>query len=166
MGVEMVSKKKRIVHPNNNPFGGGASTKDRKAAKLAARRGVSRRVVRVAMGWKIEETAAGLKRRSPDTWRTYDAAELAMDDGYQMPALPVVKLAPTMMITDFLRYHTPNKDCFLCASIGETRRALYSMQVRIDGRKTACFAICDNTYHDLAIHDRINDQFEKKELGQ
>ena len=158
----MPSKKKRVVHPNHNPFGGGASTKDRKALKLAARRGVVRRVVRVAMGWKIEEAAAGIKRRSPDTWHTFDAAELAMDDGYQMPPLPVAQRLPTMLILDFVRYHTPNKDCFLCHSVGEIRRAAYSMQVRIDGRKTACFAICDNSFHDLAIGDRINDQFEKK----
>ena len=164
MGVGMASKKKRVVHPNRNPFGGGASTKDRKAAKLATRRGVSQRVVRVAEGWKIEETAADRKRRSPDTWHTYDAAQLAMEDGYQMPALPVREFTPVMEIVDFVRYVShENRQCLICGLLGEETRAAFSMRVRYVHSKRACIAICDRSRHDLAIGDRVNNRFEKRE---
>jgi len=160
----MPSKKKRVVHPNHNPFGGGASTKDRKAAKLAARRGVTRRVVRVTEGWKIEETAAGRKRRSPDTWHTYDAAELAMDDGYKLPEIPIKEFVPVMQIKDFIRYVThENKQCLICGLLGEETRAAFSMRVQYVYDRRAAIAICDPHRHDLAVGDRVNNRFEKRE---
>lgn len=161
----MPSKKKRVVHPNHNPFGGGASGKDRRAAKLAARRGVTRRVVRVAEGWKIEETIADRTRRSPDTWHTFDAAELAMDDGYKLPDIPVSKFAPVMQVKDFMRYVShENRLCLICSLTGEETRAAFSMRVQYIHDKRAAIAICDPHRHHLAIGDRINNRFEKREF--
>lgn len=166
MGEPMAKSKKHIIFPSNNRFGGGASTKDRKAARLAARRGVTQRVIRVATGWRIEETRDGIRRRSPDLWRTHDAATLAMDDGYQMPSLPPAQIVSVMLVDDIVPYQICKTRCFLCNMVGEEKPARFSLRVRMDGRKTACFSICSGDFHDLAIGDRINDKFEKKELGQ